>query len=151
MMTAYRICNLPYKDDISGTGAKLYGSRWNSIGTPMLYLAGSISLAWLEMLVHLQYQDKATDFALLYINIPGDASIQELQAGKLKQDWQQDLGYTRFIGDEFIRSKQKLALKVPSAVVEEEANYLINPLHPAFKKIDILKSKIFQFDHRLFK
>jgi RES domain-containing protein len=151
MTSVYRISNLPYKDDLSGTGAKLYGSRWNSIGTPMLYLAGSISLAWLEMLVHLQYQDKSTDFALLYVNLPPDAAIQELQAAKLKQHWQQDIGYTRFIGDEFIRSKQKLALKVPSAVVEEEANYLVNPLHPAFKKVGIVKSKIFQFDHRLFK
>ena len=150
-MTAYRICNLSFKDDISGSGAKLYGSRWNSIGTPMLYLAGSISLAWLEMLVHLQYQDKSTDFALLYLNLPGEAAIQDLQIAKLKQDWQRDVGYTRFIGDEFIRSKQKLALKVPSAVVEEEANYLVNPLHPAFKKVEIEKSKIFQFDYRLFK
>jgi RES domain-containing protein len=150
-MTAYRICNLSFKDDISGSGAKLYGSRWNSIGTPMLYLAGSISLAWLEMLVHLQYQDKSTDFALLYLNLPEEAAIQDLQIAKLKQDWQRDVGYTRFIGDEFIRSKQKLALKVPSAVVEEEANYLVNPLHPAFKKVEIEKSKIFQFDYRLFK
>jgi RES domain-containing protein len=150
-MTAYRICNLPFKDDISGTGAKLYGSRWNSIGTPLLYLAGSISLAWLEMLVHLQFQDKSTDFALLYVSIQQDAEIQELQIGKLKQNWQLDAGYTQFIGDEFVRSKQKLVLKVPSALVDEEANYLVNPLHPDFKKAEIVKSKIFQFDHRLFK
>jgi RES domain-containing protein len=150
-MIAYRICNLPFKDDISGSGAKLYGSRWNSIGTPMLYLASSISLAWLEMLVHLQLQDKSTDFSLLYINIPPVTDIQELEIGKLKQNWQVDAGYTQFIGDAFIRSKQKLLLKVPSAVVEEETNYLVNPLHPDFKKVAIVKTKIFQFDHRLFK
>jgi RES domain-containing protein len=150
-MTTYRICNLPFKDDISGSGAKLYGSRWNSIGTPMLYLASSISLAWLEMLVHLQFQDKSTDFALLYISIPEGAAVQELQIGKLKQNWQLDAGYTQFIGDAFIRLKQKLILKVPSALVEEEANYLINPLHSDFKKAEIVKTKIFQFDHRLFK
>jgi RES domain-containing protein len=150
-MTAYRICNLTYRDDISGSGAKLYGSRWNSIGTPMLYLASSVSLAWLEMLVHLQLQDKSTDFSLLYVNIPPGTEIQELQVGKLKQNWQLDAGYTQFIGDAFIRSKQKLILKIPSAVVEEETNYLINPLHPDFKKIEIVKTKIFQFDHRLFK
>jgi RES domain-containing protein len=150
-MITYRICNLSFKDDISGNGAKLYGSRWNSVGTPMLYLASSISLAWLEMLVHLQLQDKSTDFALLYVNIPSNAEIQELQTGKLKQHWQSDAGYTQFIGDEFVRSKQKLILKVPSALVEEEANYLVNPLHPDFKKTEIIKTKIFQFDHRLFK
>jgi RES domain-containing protein len=150
-MIAYRICNLPFKDDISGTGAKLYGSRWNSIGIPMLYLAGSISLAWLEMLVHLQHNDKSTDFALLHISIPTDAEIQELQIDKLKHDWQSDAGYTQFIGDAFIRSKQKMVMRVPSAIVEEEANYLVNPLHPAFKKTAIVKSKNFQFDHRLFK
>jgi RES domain-containing protein len=150
-MITYRICNLSFKDDISGNGAKQYGSRWNSIGTPMLYLAGSISLAWLEMLVHLQHNDKSTDFALLYVSIPPNAGIQELQTGKLKQNWQSDAGYTQFIGDEFVRSKQKLILRVPSVLVEEEANYLVNPLHPDFKKTEIVKTKIFQFDHRLFK
>jgi RES domain-containing protein len=147
-MTVYRICNLSYKDDLSGNGAKQYGARWNSPGIPMLYLASSISLAWLEILVHLQPQDKTTEFALLHIAVPEGAT--QLQLGRLKPNWQQDVGYTQFIGDEFVRSGQHLLLQVPSAVVPEESNCLINPLHPDWQGVKILSTKIFRFDERLF-
>jgi RES domain-containing protein len=147
-MIAYRISNPLYRDDLSGTGAKLYGGRWNSVGVPLLYLASTISLAWLEMLVHLQYGDKSTDFALLQIELPDTA--HPLQLNNLKENWQQDLDYTQFIGDEFVRAKQRLLLKVPSAVVPEEQNWLVSPLHPDFKKTTIVSTKIFRFDERLF-
>jgi len=147
-MIAYRISNLLYKDDITGMGAKLYGSRWNSVGVPMLYLASSVSLAWLEMLVHLQYHDKSTDFALLHVEVP-DAAPQ-LQLSKLKQHWQEDVDYTQFIGDEFVRSQQALLMKVPSALVPAEINYLVNTQHPDFKKVKIISTNIFRFDERLF-
>jgi RES domain-containing protein len=147
-MIAYRICNLLHKDDISGAGAKLYGARWNSVGIPLLYLASSISLAWLEMLVHLQPHDKSTDFALLHVDVPDVAP--QLRLGQLKAGWQEDVGYTQFIGDEFVRSKQNLLLHVPSAMVPEETNCLVNTLHPDFKKVKISSTKIFKFDERLF-
>ncbi len=149
-MITYRICNPLYQDDLSGTGAKLYGSRWNSVGTPVLYLASSISLASLEMMVHLQFADASRDFALLYINAPDTASVHTLEPAKLKTGWQQDIGYSRFIGDQFIQSAQNLLLKVPSAIVEEEYNYLANPLHADFGKIKINRSRTFHFDERLF-
>lgn len=149
-MIAFRICNTKYQDDISGTGAKLYGGRWNSPGIPMLYLAGSVSLAMLEMLVHLQFADKSTDFALLDIQAPSYDQLQKLQADKLKQDWQEDVDYTRFIGDEFIKQGQQLILQVPSAIVEEEYNYLINPLHRLFDKVTVENTRIIRFDERLF-
>jgi RES domain-containing protein len=147
-MIAYRICNPLYKADISGMGAKLYGGRWNSVGKSLLYLASSISLAWLEVLVHLQPQDKSTDFALMHVDVP-DAAPQ-LRLGQLKARWQEDVGYTQFIGDEFVRSKQNLLLQVPSAVVPEETNCLVNTQHPDFKKVKIISTKIFTFDERLF-
>lgn len=147
-MIAYRISNLLHKEDLSGTGAKLFGSRWNSVGVPMLYLASSISLAWLEMLVHLQPHDKSTDFALLHIDIPD--TVPQLRLGQLKPYWPEDVDYTQFIGDEFVRSQQNLLMQVPSAIVPEEANCLVNTEHPDFKKIKIITTKIFQFDERLF-
>lgn len=147
-MIAYRICNPLYQNDLSGTGAKLFGGRWNSKGIPLLYLASSISLAWLEMLVHLQHGDKSTEFALLQIALPDTAPT--LQLGQLKADWQADLDYTRFIGDEFVKTRQRLLLHVPSAVVPEEFNCLVSPLHEDFTKIAIVSTKIFRFDERLF-
>lgn len=148
-MTYYRICNPIYADDLEGTGAKLYGSRWNSAGKPMLYLAEYISLAALELLVHLQRGDKSNEFALLSILVP-ETEIAAISFSKLKNNWREDIGYTQFIGNEFIRNKQSLLMKVPSAIVPEEHNLLVNPLHPDAKKIKIIRSKTFRFDNRLF-
>ncbi len=148
-MIRYRICHSAYKDDISGTGAKLFGSRWNSKGVPMLYTAEHMSLAALEMLVHLFYTEIPVTFYLVSIYIPDNSSVTELKINKLKTGWQNDEGYSAFIGDEFIKSRETLYMKVPSAVVPEENNYLINPLHPDFKKVQITSTRQFAFDKRL--
>ena len=149
-MKAFRITTAPFKDDISGEGAKQFGSRWNSKGNAVLYTAEHISLAVLEMLVHLQFKEVPADYWLLQLSIPDNATITDIDAGKLKNNWQDDIGYTQFIGNEFLQSLPTLLLKVPSAVIAEEYNVLANPLHPDFKKIKIGKSKAFRFDNRLF-
>ena len=149
-MITHRICNTLFSNDISGTGAKLNGGRWNSRGVGMLYVTEFISLAVLEMLVHVQFKDFATELCLLDISIPEAAEIKELKLNKLKQDWMKDYGYTRFIGDEFIRTEKTLLMKVPSAVITEEHNFLINPMHPDFKKIKIAGARNFETDKRLF-
>jgi RES domain-containing protein len=149
-MILHRICNSNYKDDISGNGAKLFGARWNSVGFPMLYTTEYISLAALEMLVHINYTEVPWSFHVLSIFIPDNATIAELQYTKLKPTWRKDTGYSTYIGDEFIKSKESLCLKVPSAVVQEENNFLINPLHTDFKKVRITATRQFEFDNRLF-
>ncbi len=149
-MIVYRISNKLFSTDLSGTGAKLNGARWNSKGIPMLYTTEHISLALLEMLVHTQFKDYAIELDLLHIHLPDNSEIKEVTFSKLKTGWIEDDDYSRFIGDEFIRSKQFLILKVPSAVVNEEHNFLINPNHPEFKKIKISKTKSFRPDKRLF-
>ncbi len=149
-MIVYRITNSIYSNDISGTGAKLMGSRWNSKGIPMLYTTEHISLAVLEMLVHTNFKDYAIELDLLTIQIPPSAVIAEINVKKLKKSWIDDLAYTRFIGDEFIKNKQDLLLKVPSAVINEEFNCLVNPSHPDFRKVKIIKKRAFKTDDRLF-
>lgn len=149
-MIVYRISNSIYSDDLSGTGAKMYGARWNSKGIPMLYTTEFISLALLEMLVHTQFKDYSIELDLVYIFLPDHTEVKEITIPKMKTNWTEDDEYSRFIGDEFIKSKQCLALKVPSAVVHEENNYLINPLHSDFKKIKINKTQSFRPDKRLF-
>ena len=141
-MIVYRISNNLYSNDLSGTGAKLNGARWNSKGVPMLYTTEFVSLALLEMLVHTQFRDYAIELDLVYIHFPDNTDIKEITLPKLKSNWIDDDDYSRFIGDEFIRSKQSLILKVPSAVVQEEHNFLINPLHAEFKKIKIIKQNL---------
>lgn len=149
-MTVFRICNTTYADDISGRGAKLYGGRWNSAGFPMLYLGEHISLCTVELLVHLQPKDKSSAFALLNIELPETAKPAAVAAAKLKKNWQNDIAYTRFMGDEFIKHNGALMMKVPSAIIPDEFNFLVNPLHADFKKVKISKTREFVFDDRLF-
>lgn len=149
-MIVYRISNTLYSNDLSGTGAKLMGGRWNSKGIPILYTSEHISLALLEMLVNTEFKDFIIPLDLLNIQVPETASLTEINLNKLKKGWIADFGYTAFIGDEFIKNKQSLVLKVPSAVVHEEFNYLINPLHADFKKIKITDTRSFKTDERLF-
>ena len=149
-MIVYRISNPLYSKDISGTGAKLLGGRWNSKGIPVLYVSEHVSLAVLEMLVNTKFQDYAISLDLIIIQIPDTAQLTEININKIKKGWIEDFGYTAYIGDEFIKDKQSLLLKIPSAVITEEHNYLINPLHADFKKIKVLEIRSFKTDKRLF-
>lgn len=149
-MIVYRITNSIYSNDISGTGAKLAGSRWNSKGVSMLYTTEHISLAVLEMLVHTNFKDYAIELDLLTIQVSPSVTTSEISVKKLKEGWATDYGYTRFIGDEFIKNQQSLLLKVPSAVINEEFNCLINPSHSDFKRIKIINTRSFKTDERLF-
>ncbi|MBL0056154.1 MAG: RES family NAD+ phosphorylase [Chitinophagaceae bacterium] len=148
-MIVHRITHSLYKDDLSGTGAKKYGARWNQRGSSMLYTAEHISLCALEMLVHIGMKDLQRSFHLVNIFIPDEAPIRILDVKKLKTHWMEDEEYTAFIGSSFVKENQQLALKVPSAVIPEEYNYLINPSHPDFNKVRIKRSKPFLFDERL--
>jgi RES domain-containing protein len=150
-MIVYRISNIEFSNDISGTGAKINGSRWNSKGFPVLYTSQFISLAVLEMLVNTNFKDYAIALDLMYINLPDAQSIVNIDLKHLKNNWKDDFEYTRYMGDEFFKQKESLILKVPSSVIQEEYNYLVNPLHGDFKKIKLVKTKSFWPDERLFK
>jgi RES domain-containing protein len=149
-MIVYRITKGRYKNDISGMGAKLYGSRWNVIGVPMLYTAENISLAVLETLVHLQQPEIPTDFWIVKIEVPDEGKATGIELVKLKKNWQSDETYTQFMGSEFIKNNESLFLKVPSAIITDEFNYLVNPLHKNFNKVQVLQAREFNFDSRLF-
>ena len=150
-MIVYRISNSAYKDDISGTGAKLLGSRWNSRDIPVLYTSQCISLSVLEMLVNTNFKDYSIALDLMYINFPDDQPNTVIELKNLKNNWKDDFDYTRYMGDEFFKQNESLILRVPSAVIQEEYNYLANPLHADFKKIKIINTKSFWPDERLFK
>jgi len=147
-MIVYRISNELYKEDISGNGAAINGSRWNSKNTRMLYTGENISLTILESLVHLRKSDIPDKQYLLFIEIP-DVEFSEVKQDKIKQDWQKHISYTQWIGDQFILINQSLVLKVPSAVVPQEHNFLINPLHIEFKKVKLVKNELLELDKRL--
>jgi RES domain-containing protein len=149
-MILYRIAKCSYVNDLSGAGARLYGGRWNSIGKPMVYLASTRSLAMLEVLVHLSPTIFPGDFCIAEIKVPDD-SIKELPLKDLPANWKNILPPIELkkIGDDFLKKQQGLLLKVPSAIVTEEFNYLLNPLHPAMSKVKLMKQLNFNFDQRL--
>lgn len=149
-MILYRFSRSEYANDTSGKGARLKGGRWNSKGFPVIYTSSAISLALLELLIHSASYEEIHSNVLIQIEVP-DIPIKSLAKTSLKLNWQKDIDYSRFIGNEFLKNKESLLLKVPSAVIPDEYNVLINPGHPGFKKVTLISAKIFEFDIRLFK
>lgn len=153
-ITSWRITHTAYADKaFTGLGAWLEGARWNPKGIYMVYTAESISLAALEMLVHLPHE------ALLhkiYVRIPVEfdsKQVTPLKRSNLPPNWKNNPPdeATQKIGLDWINRQESLVLKVPSSVIPDEYNYLINPLHPDFKKIKIGKATSFYFDERISK
>lgn len=149
-MILYRFTKDIYSHDISGGGSKKWGGRWNSPGLPVVYASCAISLSLLELLVYHSSYEEIKVNRLMQIKVP-DLSIQTLSGSSLKSNWQNDIDYCRFIGNEFLLHKKILLLRVPSAIIPDEFNVMINPAHPAFNKVSIVSAKIFEFDGRLFK
>ena len=149
-MIVYRFTPVQYSNDISGKGSRIYGGRWNSIGLPVVYTSTTISLSLLEILVYSASYDQLQNNILVRIEVP-DIAGSVISGNALPAKWLNELDYTRYIGDEFLIQKKSLLLRVPSAIIPEEYNILINPLHPDFKKVKISSAKKFEFDGRLFK
>ncbi len=148
-MRVFRISKCSYIQDLSGTGAALFGGRWNSKGKYLLYTSGAASLALLETIVHLS-KIPAIDFCLLEIDIPS-TSVHEINAAQLPEKWQvyPSPAALKKMGDAFIKKEEKLVMKVPSAIIPGEYNYLLNPNHTGFKKVQIIGLKKISLDARL--
>ncbi|AZI25898.1 RES domain-containing protein [Pedobacter sp. G11] len=149
-MILYRISNCNYARDISGTGAKMFGGRWNSAGTPMHYMAENRALAALEVLVNI---DNVSDTSQLCLSIfeLSDESIELCNLNQLPKNWRAYPSSFELqkIGDEFVKTNKYLLLRVPSAIIEDEFNFLMNVNHPLAENIKILEIKPFSFDNRL--
>ena len=149
---AYRITQGKYaKTAFDGEGARLYGGRWNSVGTPLVYVASSISLATLELLVHLEdYSILEDRYVVIPITFP-DRLVEELPLESLPSGWNRPSLDTpaQALGDRWISEARSVALRVPSAVTPGEHNYLLNPQHPDFAKLTIGDATPFALDPRL--
>ena len=149
-MIVYRLSKAQYAQDLSGKGAELVGGRWNSRGNAMLYTSQSIALCVTEIAVHVPLGILPKDYQLIHIEIP-DEDLLEMK--RLPKDWQSfpHSNSTQMIGDKFLKEHKHLVFKVPSAAVQGEFNFLINPKHKNFNHIKIVKIENFNFDERLFK
>ena len=147
-MLLYRISSSKYADDISGEGAFRNGGRWNSKGKRIIYTSTSIALSSLEVLVHTDGVPIRKGLSLTTFQL-SDKYITALEA--LPEDWNSKppSQSTRIVGDGFIDKKVSLGLKVPSVIVPEEYNVLINPLHIDMDKLSIVGNRTYVFDTRL--
>jgi RES domain-containing protein len=149
-MRVYRISKAVHvATALSGQGAALYAGRWNSKGVRLACTAGSVALAMLELLVHVDKEDAPTGLRLLSYELPDDA-VQRLDA--LPPGWS-DLPYSRAVqavGDRWIASARSLALHVPSAVARHESNVLVNPGHARFADVAWVANEALVLDARLF-
>lgn len=151
-MLVFRLSKAAFCRDLSGSGAKLYGGRWNSKGKSVLYTSESRALCCTEVAVHMPLGLLPKDYFMASIDIPDKAPMDVLDATLLPSNWQQlpQSPSTQTLGDAFLQRNEALVFKVPSATVAGEFNYLINPMHPMIKKVRIVDVVPFSFDKRLF-
>ena len=151
-MKLFRLSKKKYATVFNGKGAAKSNNRWNSKGTEIIYAAESRALAMAEVAVHVTIATLPKDFVMLTIDIPEQIIIKKIEVENLDKSWNAMLpnSKTKKIGDLFIDDLEFCVLKVPSAVVKGDFNYLINPYHKDFKKIKIIDVTDFPFDKRMF-
>lgn len=131
-MRFVRITKRKHQDSaFSGEGARLFGGRWNNKNNAAVYLADSIALAQLEILVHLHSYDSLDHYAMFELDIP-DHLVARLSDSEYPDDWNSEEApkSTKAIGDEFLNDKTALVLQVRSSVVPQQFNGIFNPEHP---------------------
>jgi RES domain-containing protein len=155
-MRVWRLCKAAYAAEaFSGEGARRFAGRWNSRGVPIVYASTSLSLAAIELFVHLEPGLAPSDLVYLAAELPQGEPGRTLSPSELPPDWWTDdaaagTGLTRGLGDAWIRDRTSLALMVPSVPIRSEWNMLLNPLHAGMKELRIEPPQPFVFDARMF-
>jgi RES domain-containing protein len=150
-MRVYRLARPQHINDLKGTGAKLYGGRWNSPGKGVLYCSANSSLCALEVLVHSSRARLQQNFSLASIDLDPALTVLSLTAEALPKNWHHfphPLA-TQKIGDQWLREGKQAILKLPSAVNTYDFNYLINPLLLGANQVNLNEPQDFNFDLRL--
>jgi RES domain-containing protein len=151
MLTVWRLVHRNYLTSaFNGEGARLAGGRWNSEGFPVVYTAASLSLAILEIIVHLEFKETLKLYQAIPISIPKSA-METIDAASLPADWNSSIPHpsTQLTGNHWIRNRSSIALRVPSAIVPIESNILINPEHPKFQTLEIGEPMNLPLDSRV--
>lgn len=153
--TIWRICEATFAESaFSGEGARIVGGRWNSKGKRLVYNAEHLSLAILEVFVHLNVPMVEPDFFIaIKAEIPDDLEIEYMNTDRLPSDWylSSSKSSLQALGDEWLDAGRSSLLAVPSAIVPQELNYLANPLHLQFERLIIHQPQSFNFDRRMWK
>ena len=149
-MLVYRIGKTKFARDITGEGARLNGGRWNNKGTACIYTAESRALALLEYTVNVNIEDIPRALSITTFEIPGD-DIYELKEADLPGDWRNMPAPSsiKALGTGLLINAARLVIKVPSTIVMEEFNYLLNPAHSGSNSIKVVDVKDIVYDVRI--
>lgn len=149
-MRLWRITHRDYALDRQCADASLFGGRWNPVGMPVLYSGGSVALTALEKLVHLGLAP-CPPLVLVAVDMPDTASVYEPDLAALPVGWDAlpISASAQTFGESWLRRNDTLAMKIPSAIVPEAANFVINPAHADYPEIQITVLRPFAFDRRL--
>jgi RES domain-containing protein len=136
---------------LSGEGARLYGGRWNSVGTAMVYTSSTFSLALLEIMVNASTARIPPDMVYAPLDIPDETRLDVLDMGTLPQNWFDSPAppECQRAGDSWVNRGETVGLVVPSAVARIETNVLLNPVHPDFVRVVVGNVDIMAIDRRL--
>ncbi|MDJ0555363.1 MAG: RES family NAD+ phosphorylase [Microcoleaceae cyanobacterium MO_207.B10] len=151
-LTVWRISHKKHIDtSFKGEGTGLGRGRWNSPGTALIYTSATLSLAALETLVTMEIENFGNIFVSIGVKIPDNFLIKQLDESVLPAHWRDTPPpkVLASIGDRWLASKSTAVLRVPSAIIPHEYNYLINPLHPDFEKIAIYPPQTFILDRNM--
>ena len=152
MLIVWRIVTVRFaRSAFTGEGARLYGGRWSRKGIPLVYTSASQSLAILEMLV--QDEPLRARYVMINAHIPKAVTIDRIKLEDLPSDWRAGAAREKLkaIGTQWATKRSAAVLAVPSAVVPAENNYLLNPLHPDFRRIKTGRPQKIETDPRLLK
>ncbi|MGH2620305.1 MAG: RES family NAD+ phosphorylase [Anaerolineales bacterium] len=152
-LRAWRIVKRKHsRDAFNGEGARRFGGRWNSPGAPVVYTAEHVSLAVLEILVHLQFGSLLQEYVLFRVDFE-QTFVEILEVSALPKNWRTYPAplSLRALGDQWIADSRSAVLSVPSAIVPIERHFLLNPQHADFTRIKVGQSQPFSFDARLLK
>ena len=149
-MIVYRVGKTKYANDLSGEGARLNGGRWNHKLTPCIYTSENRALAILEYTVNVNIDDIPRSLSVTKFEIP-DRYIKSLSISELPIDWKNvpAPASTKDYGTKLLKELTASIFKIPSAIIEDEFNYLLNPLHSESRDFKIIEIKNFVYDVRI--
>jgi len=150
-MQLFRIANTRYINDLTGTGARKYGGRWNHKGTGVIYTSENRSLATVEYLVHVPLSIVPGDLSIACLEIPDRIIPKQISLADLSPNWRDYPAPPELadLGANWALANESILLRVPSAVVENEFNVLINPMHLDMSYVAILHVESYTFNKRL--
>ena len=150
-MRIFRLCRRPFsRSPLDGRGGLFASGRWHTPRRLVCYASDSLALASLEILVHCEPDLVPSDLVAVEVNVPSGVTVEELDAA-LPRSWRRYPAPASLqrLGNAWLDRGSACVLRVPSALVPSESNFLINPVHPDIRKLRILRKAPFQFDPRL--